>query len=198
VCGPVQESSERVRVARDTKLAAEAALARAESELAAEEQNKATLVSDLNSLILQSTVQQYKALESLESRMDGLTGRLGAPDAAALEGVAVTLATASSPRTPSGKSPSLGTPGRGEEVPPEGGSGERRAVEVARAEMEAAAAVAAAEARSRHVARPSRAPSLKEAGEKLNTLSSLSSNSARLAVAAAVTSAEDGFAGFAV
>ncbi len=190
MCGPVQESSERVRVARDTKLAAEAALARAESELAAEEQNKATLVSDLNSLILQSTVQQYKALESLESRMDGLTGRLGAPDAAALEGVAVTLATASSPRTPSGKSPSLGTPGRGEEVPPEGG-GERRAVEVARAEMEAAAAVAAAEARSRHVARPSRAPSLK-AGE--NTLSSLSSNSARLAV----TSAQDGFAGFAV
>lgn len=131
-----QEASERVRQARSLKLDAEAALARLEGDLAAEEAAKAALVSDLNSLVLQSTMQQFKALETLQSRMDGLAARVGPEQK---DGVAVTLAVPSSPHVSAAAAPA-----------------DARTVEVARAEMEAAAAVAAAEARSRHVALPPR------------------------------------------
>jgi hypothetical protein len=126
-----------VRRARSLKLDAEKAMARLEADLAAEEAAKAALVSDLNSLVLQSTMQQFKALETLQSRMDGLAARVG-PERS--DGVAVTLAVPSSPHVDASAAPT-----------------DPRPVEVARAEMEAAAAVAAAaEARSRHVALPPR------------------------------------------
>ena len=135
-----------MRLAREAKLEAAAVLASAEATLAAEEAGKAALVGDLNSLILQSTVQQFKALESLESRMDGLAARVTGPGevaAASADGVAVTVAT-SSPRADGGaKTAAAGAPAD--------------QMSAARAEMEAAAAVAAAaaaEARGRHVARP--------------------------------------------
>jgi hypothetical protein len=188
----VQEASERVRIAREAKLAAAALLTRADAELVAEEAAKAALISDLNSLILQSTVQQYKALESLENRIDGLAARVGAPEAAAPpDGVAVTLATASSPRAQPGAA-AVGPAGDGA-----GGEKDERAaaVNVARAEMEAAAAVAAAEARSRHVARPK----ARLDGDKLSLgTKSLGTGVAAAAAPAAAVNSSTGFSGFAV
>lgn len=176
-----------MRLARDAKLAAAAALSRAEAELVAEETNKAQLVADLNSLILQSTVQQYKALETLQTRMDGLTARVAAPDAPP-EGVAELAATASSPRA---------VPSRGAgEASAAAGRPESTAVDAARAEMEAAAAVdaaaaaAASEARNRHVARP-------RPGGKPALLGSKAGGGGS-ALAAATTGSQGGFAGFAV
>jgi flagellar hook-length control protein FliK len=193
-CAARQEASERVRQAREAKLAAVAALARADAELVAEEAAKAALVSDLNSLILQSTVQQFTALEKLESRMDGLAARVAKPEAPP-DGVAVTLATASSPRAaaPTGAA-------AGETAVPGGAGGDsieerNAAVQAARAEMEAAAAVAAAEARSRHVAlaRPrAGGAAARPDGGKL----ALGARSA--ASAPAVTGSSGGFSGFAV
>ena len=185
-----QEASERVRLARDAKLAAAAALTRAEAELVAEEANKSQLVADLNSLILQSTVQQYKALETLQTRMDGLTARVAAPDAPPPEGVAELAATASSPRAV----PSRGA-GAGD-ASAAAGRPESTAVDAARAEMEAAAAVdaaaaaAASEARNRHVARP-------RPGGKPALLGSKAGGGGS-ALAAATTGSQGGFAGFAV
>lgn len=176
-----------MRLARDAKLAATAALARAEAELTAEETSKAQLVADLNSLILQSTVQQYKTLEALQTRMDSLTARVAAPDAPPPEGVAELAATASSPRGAAdrgaGGGEASGTAGRPEE--------RSTAVDAARAEMEAAAAVdaAAAEARNRHVARP-------RAGGKPALVAPKPGSGS--ALAAATTSSQGGFAGFAV
>lgn len=177
-----------MRLARDAKLAAAAALSRAEAELVAEETNKAQLVADLNSLILQSTVQQYKALETLQTRMDGLTARVAAPDAPPPEGVAELAATASSPRA---------VPSRGAgEASAAAGRPESTAVDAARAEMEAAAAVdaaaaaAASEARNRHVARP-------RPGGKPALLGSKAGGGGS-ALAAATTGSQGGFAGFAV
>jgi hypothetical protein len=165
-------------------LAAAAALVRAEAELAAEEATKTQLVADLNSLILQSTVQQYKALETLQTRMDGLTARVAAPEAPPPEGVAELAAVASSPR---------GVPVRGAgggDASVAAGRSESTAVDAARAEMEAAAAVeaaAAAEARNRHVARP-------RPGGKPALLGSKAGSG----LAVATTGSQGGFAGFAV
>ena len=185
-CPLQQEASERVRLAREAKLAAAAALTQAEAQLTKEEEKKTQLVSDLNSLILQSTVQQYKALESLQTRMDGLTARVANPDAPPPDGVAELAATASSPRgvAPGGAGAASGA-GRAEEP-------RDAAVEAARAEMEAAAAVdaAAAEARNRHVARPTRA------GVKPALLGSKGSGGSGLAMA--TSTSQGGFAGFAV
>ena len=185
LCPRQQEASERVRLAREAKLAAAAALTQAEAQLTKEEEMKTQLVSDLNSLILQSTVQQYKALESLQTRMDGLTARVAAPDAPPPEGVAELAATASSPRgvDDRGTGAASGGAGRAEE--------RDTAVDAARAEMEAAAAVdaAAAEARNRHVAKPQRA------GVKPALLGSKASGSG---LAVATTTSQGGFAGFAV
>ena len=176
-----------MRLAREAKLAAAAALTQAEAQLTKEEEQKTQLVSDLNSLILQSTVQQYKALESLQSRMDGLTARVAQPDAPPPDGVAELAATASSPRgvVASGAGSASGGAGRADES-------RDAAVDAARAEMEAAAAVdaAAAEARNRHVARPARA------GVKPVLLGSKASSGSGLAAAA--RTAQGGFAGFAV
>ena len=177
-----------MRLAREAKLAAAAALTQAEAQVLKEEELKTQLVSDLNSLILQSTVQQYKALESLQTRMDGLTARVANPDrdAPPPDGVAELAATASSPRgvAPGGAGAASGE-GRGEE--PRDAAGD-----AARAEMEAAAAVeaAAAEARNRHVARPTRA------GMKPALLGSKSGSGSGLAVA--TSTSQGGFAGFAV
>ncbi len=182
-----------MRLAREAKLAAAAVLTRAEAELVAEEAAKAALISDLNSLILQSTVQQYKALESLETRIDGLAARVGAPEAAAAppDGVAVTVATASSPRAQPGAA-AAGPAGDGA-----GGEKDERAaaVSVARAEMEAAAAVAAAEARSRHVtlARPKARPD-----DRLSLGARSLGGAAAATPAAAAVSSSTGFSGFAV
>ena len=186
-----QEASERVRLARDAKLAAAAALTRAEAELAAEETSKSQLVADLNSLILQSTVQQYKALETLQTRMDGLTARVAAPDAPPPDGVAELAATASSPRAVTDRVAGGGDAGASASRP------ESTAVDVARAEMEAAAAVdaaaaaAAAEARNRHVARP-------RPGGKPSTLLGGSKAGSGAGLAVATTGSQGGFAGFAV
>ena len=175
-----------MRLAREAKVAAAAALTQAEAQLTKEEEKKTQLVSDLNSLILQSTVQQYKALESLQTRMDGLTARVANPDAPPPDGVAELAATASSPRgvAPGGAGAASGA-GRAEEP-------RDAAVEAARAEMEAAAAVdaAAAEARNRHVARPTRA------GVKPALLGSKGSGGSGLAMA--TSTSQGGFAGFAV
>lgn len=198
-----QEASERVRIARDAKLAAAAALTRAEAELTAEETQKAALVADLNSLILQSTVQQYKRLETLETRMDGLTARVAAPDAPPPDGVAELAATASSPRGVSlpradGSAVSDGASGRPDV--------RTAAVEAARAEMEAAHAVeaaaveaAASEARSRHVARPRAGgkPTAGGSGQSL-LLGSKTGGGGGSTLAPATSSSSGGFAGFAV
>ena len=174
-----------MRLARDAKLAAAAELSRAEAALASEEARKSQLVADLNSLILQSTVQQYKALETLQSRMDGLAARVAAPDAPPPDGVAELAATASSPRAAVDRGLASSAAGRPEST----------AVDAARAEMEAAAAVdaaaaaAASEARNRHVARP-------RPGGKPALLGSKAGSGT--ALAAATTGSQGGFAGFAV
>lgn len=117
----IEEASETVRVTRDARVAAAAVLAKADEAAVAAEAHKACLVRDLNALILQSSVQQFKHLESLQERMDSLSVRVGG-EAARKPSAAQTFAAPSSPGAAS-------TPAASS------------AYKAARAEMEAAAAV---------------------------------------------------------
>ncbi len=172
----IEEASERVRNARSARSAAAAALEQADAAVAAEEAAKAALVRDMNALIFQSSMQQMKALEELQTRMDSLAAKV-VPGADAE--AAVLLAVPSTPRGPEQ-------------------SGNKE-VQAARAEMEAAAAVAeaeAAEARSRHVPLRKATPATSDAGTPpaVRTLKPAAISQPR------VTSAHGGgsFTGFAV
>lgn len=158
----IEEASERVRLARDARTVAAASLARADELSAAAESDKASLVRDLNALILQSSVQQFQHLEELQARMDSLSVRVGGDNNVRRPSAALTFAVPSTPSA--GNSPESSernTAFKDARKEMEAAAAvERSAQEQARLAQAAAHAAAQAQARAAHVQLPGRSAPL--------------------------------------